>query len=258
MSWQLRDWIRLLVIEGIAVIILVFVFWWLSRRKPATPSHDEQCVPPPSKPVPVPAVLPAGVPHAAPPPPVPPVSEAVTPTEAVAPVEREVTSTGSQEEVQAAAVTYAGWGATAAALPAEEVAAAAPAVPLAEEVPTEAQEEAPAAAVTYAGWGATAEAPMSTEEVAFAAPAVPPQPDDLTIMEGIGPKIASVLAAAGVTTFAQLAAADVDWLREVMLAAGLRLADPTTWPEQSRLAAAGDWEGLKALQGQLKGGRRVK
>jgi predicted flap endonuclease-1-like 5' DNA nuclease len=122
-------------------------------------------------------------------------------------------------------------------MPAEEVAAATPAGLPAEEAVA---------------------APVPAEEATAAAPAMPPQPDDLTIMEGIGPKIASVLAAAGVTTFAQLAAADVDWLREVMLAAGLRLADPTTWPEQSRLAAAGDWEGLKELQGQLKGGRRVK
>lgn len=244
MSWQLRDWIRLLVLEGVAVIILVFVFWWFSRRRPTSPPRDEQCVPPPSKPVPVPAVLPASVPPE-PPPPVPPVSEAVTPAETVAPAEYEVTSTEAPEEAPAAAVTYAGWGATAAAMPAEEVAA---------PVPAEA-----VAAATPAGLPAEeVAAPVRAEAVAAAAPAMPPQPDDLTIMEGIGPKIASVLAAAGVTTFAQLAAADVDWLREVMLAAGLRLADPTTWPEQSRLAAAGDWEGLKELQGQLKGGRRVK
>lgn len=33
--------------------------------------------------------------------------------------------------------------------------------------------------------------------------------------------------------------------------------DPDTWPEQTQLAAAGDWDGLDQLQDSLKGGRRV-
>lgn len=81
--------------------------------------------------------------------------------------------------------------------------------------------------------------------------------DNLQIVEGIGPKIASILHAAGITTFAQLAASDPARLLEIIHAAGLRLGDPTTWPEQARLAAAGDWDGLKRLQDSLKGGRRV-
>jgi hypothetical protein len=32
--------------------------------------------------------------------------------------------------------------------------------------------------------------------------------------------------------------------------------DPQGWIEQARLAAQGDWEGLKKLQDELKGGRR--
>ncbi len=93
-------------------------------------------------------------------------------------------------------------------------------------------------------------------------PAVPvevpvaPVYDDLEIIEGIGPKIASVLKAAGVTSFAQLAAmqpAQIEViLREVPT---LRLADPTSWPEQARLAANGDMTALQALQDRLKGGR---
>jgi len=82
-------------------------------------------------------------------------------------------------------------------------------------------------------------------------------PDDLAIVEGIGPKIASLFQAAGITTFAQLAATDVARLRHILRAADIRIADPTTWPEQARLAAAGEWDKLKALQEQLKGGRRV-
>ena len=85
----------------------------------------------------------------------------------------------------------------------------------------------------------------------------PTRPDDLKRIEGIGPKIASLLQDAGITTFAQLAATGVEQLREILAAANLRIADPTTWPEQATLAAAGDWEGLASLQGELKGGRRV-
>jgi len=85
-------------------------------------------------------------------------------------------------------------------------------------------------------------------------------PDDLKVVEGIGPKIASVLRTAGVETFAQLAATDVDRLKEILEAADpnlLRLADPTTWPEQASLAAGGDWAALEKLQDELKGGRRA-
>lgn len=84
-----------------------------------------------------------------------------------------------------------------------------------------------------------------------------PTPEDLKRIEGIGPKIASLLQDAGIATFAQLAAANVERLREILAAANLRIADPGTWPEQAALSAAGDWEGLASLQSELKGGRRV-
>ena len=84
-----------------------------------------------------------------------------------------------------------------------------------------------------------------------------PPSDDLTRIDGIGPKISEVLRAAGIAGYAQLASTDVDRLKQILDDAGIRIADPGTWPEQARLAAAGDWEGLKGLQGQLKAGRRV-
>jgi len=97
-----------------------------------------------------------------------------------------------------------------------------------------------------------AAAPPSTPQPAALAP------DDLTRIEGIGPKISSLLQAAGITTFAQLAATDVSRLKKILAEARLTaLADPTTWPEQASLAAAGKWEALKRLQSELKGGRRV-
>jgi hypothetical protein len=81
------------------------------------------------------------------------------------------------------------------------------------------------------------------------------EPDDLKMIEGIGPKIAEVLALHGITMFAQLAETSVDTLREILDQPSLRIADPTSWPEQGRLAAMGDWEALERLQEQLKGGR---
>ena len=89
-------------------------------------------------------------------------------------------------------------------------------------------------------------------------PQAPPTPDDLTRIEGIGPKISTLLQAAGITTFGQLAAAEVSHLEQILEEADLAaLANPDTWPEQARLAAAGQWDALEALQSELKGGQRV-
>ena len=96
--------------------------------------------------------------------------------------------------------------------------------------------------------------------VAAAEPETPPIPDDLKKIEGIGPKISGVLNAAGIYTFAQLAETTADRIREILEAEDprlTRLADPTTWAEQAKLAAAGKWDELAALQDELKGGRRV-
>lgn len=101
-----------------------------------------------------------------------------------------------------------------------------------------------------------AETRLSTVEIAEA-PAAPAVIDDLTIIEGIGPKINGLLQAAGITTFAQLADADVERLREILVAADLRFIDPASWGEQSRLAGEGKLDELKVLQGKLRGGRRA-
>ncbi len=93
--------------------------------------------------------------------------------------------------------------------------------------------------------------------IAPAPAAAPPPPDDLTIVEGIGPKIASLLQQAGITTFAQLAQTDVSKLEAILRQAALPFADPGTWPEQARLAAAGKLDELKTLQESLRGGRRA-
>ena len=83
------------------------------------------------------------------------------------------------------------------------------------------------------------------------------KPDDLKVIEGIGPKTATLLNGIGITTHAQLAASDVEVLREILRAVGYSMIDPATWPEQAQLAADGQWDKLKALQDSLKGSRRA-
>ena len=84
------------------------------------------------------------------------------------------------------------------------------------------------------------------------------KPDDLRRIEGIGPKISRVLVDAGVTTFSQLASTPMDHLREILADAGLgNLVDPSSWPEQARLAAAEDWDAFQRLKDDLSRGRRV-
>lgn len=81
--------------------------------------------------------------------------------------------------------------------------------------------------------------------------------DDLKKIEGIGPKIASLLKEAGIVTFADLGKARQAILKEVLANAGKRyqMHDPKTWPKQAKLAAKGDWDALKKLQDELKGGK---
>jgi len=83
--------------------------------------------------------------------------------------------------------------------------------------------------------------------------------DDLKKIEGIGPKISELLQNGGIKTFAQLADAKVEKLKEILEAAGSRykMHDPTTWPQQSALAATGKWDELKVLQDELQGGKKA-
>jgi len=84
---------------------------------------------------------------------------------------------------------------------------------------------------------------------------VPTIPDDLTVISGIGPKTAAVLQAAGLDTFTRLADVEPDHLQEILLAANLRLADPSTWPEQARMAAAGKLDEIKEFMARHRGGK---
>ncbi len=105
------------------------------------------------------------------------------------------------------------------------------------------------------------EKPVAAEEApalkAAPAPAPKAKKDDLKKIEGIGPKIASLLNDAGIFTFKELAAAEVDKLREILDAAGsrYRIHDPGTWSKQAELAAEDKWDELKEWQDSLKGGK---
>jgi large subunit ribosomal protein L21 len=120
---------------------------------------------------------------------------------------------------------------------------------------TTVKKAAPARAAAAPARKAESETPAKAEAAA-GAKAKSYADDDLEAIEGIGPKIAGVLKAAEIATFADLAATDTSRLTEILHAANLRLADPTTWPEQAQLAAEGKWGEFKALQESLKGGRR--
>jgi uracil permease len=80
--------------------------------------------------------------------------------------------------------------------------------------------------------------------------------DDFQRIEGIGPKIARSLRRGGIVTFGQLADATADEIKGVLKEEGITMIDPTTWPQQAKLAARGDWEKLEALKSELLAGRK--
>jgi predicted flap endonuclease-1-like 5' DNA nuclease len=102
-------------------------------------------------------------------------------------------------------------------------------------------------------------AALAAPSVAAKAAPVVVEPQDLTRIEGIGPKIAGLLNEAGILDYAQLAAAPVEHLREILRAAGSRyaMANPASWPQQAGLAAEEKWEELDALQDRLSAGRET-
>ena len=81
--------------------------------------------------------------------------------------------------------------------------------------------------------------------------------DDLTKIEGIGPKIAGLLKADGIETFEKLSKSKVTVIQAILDKAGKRYAvhNPATWADQAKLAAKGDWAGLKKWQAALNGGK---
>ena len=93
----------------------------------------------------------------------------------------------------------------------------------------------------------TTKAKVVTEEVA----------DDLIKIEGIGKKINELLAAENITTFKELSKLSAKKIKAILEAAGSKFAmhDPTSWPKQAKLAAAGKWGELDELQKELNAGK---
>ncbi len=90
-----------------------------------------------------------------------------------------------------------------------------------------------------------------------AAPVEEREEDDFTKIEGIGPKIHQIMIDGGVTTYAAMAYAKPEQLKDILAAAGNRykMHDPTTWPQQAKLAEDGNWDELKTLQEELNAGK---
>ena len=112
---------------------------------------------------------------------------------------------------------------------------------------TEQSDDAVAAAQEAA---AEAEALVKRREVRHdVKPAASITPDDLTRLKGIAAGYQRILNDAGIRTFAALAETNADELRAIFSAASR--AAPVgleTLPQQAELAAAGDWESLRAFQ----------
>ncbi|MEL6717357.1 MAG: helix-hairpin-helix domain-containing protein [Bacteroidota bacterium] len=81
----------------------------------------------------------------------------------------------------------------------------------------------------------------------------PNNPKDLKIIAGVGPKTEELLKSNGVRNWVELASTDVERLRAVLRDAGAPYdsLDPSTWPEQARLASNGEWERFEDYQGYL-------
>ncbi|NNE26241.1 MAG: 30S ribosomal protein S6 [Saprospiraceae bacterium] len=80
--------------------------------------------------------------------------------------------------------------------------------------------------------------------------------EDLTIIEGIGPKIAKLLNTGGINSYSQLAASSSEAIKTILSKGGpsYMVHDPSTWPQQADLAAAGKWAELNTLKEKLIGG----
>lgn len=85
--------------------------------------------------------------------------------------------------------------------------------------------------------------------------------DDLKKIWGIGPKIETLLWLQGITTFEQLSTKTPEELDGILANAGERFRISRenvldSWQEQARLAAAGRWVELNALQKRISRARR--
>ena len=145
---------------------------------------------------------------------------------------------------------------------AAQIEAAAKAAPAPKKAPVIVEEPAAVKEVVVDAEAAETEKAPKAAKPAKAKPAKAkaekaPAADKLNKIEGIGPKIATVLNEAGITSFELLGKSTAKKIREILDEADGNFAahDPKTWPKQAKLAAAGKWDELKALQDELNGGK---
>ncbi len=82
--------------------------------------------------------------------------------------------------------------------------------------------------------------------------------DDLKLVEGIGPKIESLLKSSDIKTFKDLSEVTPEQVRSILREKGgerYAFHDPTTWPDQAKLADENRMDELKEYQDFLNGGR---
>lgn len=89
---------------------------------------------------------------------------------------------------------------------------------------------------------------------------IPIRMNDLTVIEGIGPAIAHLCINRGFTTWWSMANADLSVLRSTLAEAGpkFQVHDPTSWPQQARLLANGEWDRFARLAQALRDGNVPK
>jgi hypothetical protein len=90
-------------------------------------------------------------------------------------------------------------------------------------------------------WGSSAEPEDRDERLLL-------YPDDLTRVRGIDDTAQSVLRAAGILTYEQLAAMTPVSLQRLIGETELQPQHISSWPEQARMAGAGEWERLSRYQ----------
>ena len=96
-------------------------------------------------------------------------------------------------------------------------------------------------------------APVLNKELAKSFGFNPRGMDDLEVIEGIGPKIKGLFHADGIKLFSELGATSAAKMQAILDAAGPRykLANPSTWAAQAKLAAGNKWEQLRKLQDEF-------
>lgn len=86
----------------------------------------------------------------------------------------------------------------------------------------------------------------------------PAKADDFKIIEGIGPKIEELINKEGIFTYEQLSNTNPIRISNILKNAGPRfqMHDPSSWPQQAKLANEKRWQELQILKDKLIAGRQ--